>query len=94
MAYSWKLWEGQIVDEKFPLHRFLGGSDHDAVFLTERPGPAKRHVSRSSSFQQSSSASNNNSRPGKNLHSCHIVTCSESSSMVSVNWTARACCMR
>jgi TonB family protein len=36
MSDSWKQWEGQVVDEKFPLHRFLGGSDHSAVFLTDR----------------------------------------------------------
>ena len=38
MSYSWKQWEGQIVDGKFPLHQYLGASDHDAVFLTERSG--------------------------------------------------------
>lgn len=38
MTYSWKQWEGQIVDGKFPLHQYLGSSDHDAVFLTERAG--------------------------------------------------------
>lgn len=30
-----KTWEGQIVDGKFPLRCWLGGSDHSAVFLTE-----------------------------------------------------------
>jgi TonB family protein len=34
-----KTWEGQIVDGKFLLRRWLGGSDHSAVFLTERAGP-------------------------------------------------------
>ena len=38
MTYNWKQWEGQIVDGKFPLHQYLGASDHDAVFLTERSG--------------------------------------------------------
>lgn len=32
----WKNWEGRIVDAKFPLLRWLGGSTHSAVFLTER----------------------------------------------------------
>jgi TonB family protein len=32
----WKNWEGQVVDGKFPLRQWLGGSDHSAVFLTER----------------------------------------------------------
>jgi len=34
----WKNWEGRVVDEKFPLRQWLGGSDHSAVFLTERDG--------------------------------------------------------
>ncbi len=32
----WKNWEGRVVDAKFPLQRWLGGSNHSAVFLTER----------------------------------------------------------
>ena len=32
---SWKTWEGRVVDGKFPLRKWLGGSDHSAVFLTE-----------------------------------------------------------
>jgi TonB family protein len=34
----WKTWEGRVVDGKFPLRQWLGGSDHSAVFLTELPG--------------------------------------------------------
>jgi TonB family protein len=34
----WKTWEGRVVDGKFPLRRWLGGTAHSAVFLTERPG--------------------------------------------------------
>ncbi|HZW95381.1 MAG TPA: TonB family protein [Candidatus Eremiobacteraceae bacterium] len=34
----WKRWEGKLVDGKFPLQKWLGGSDHSAVFLTERGG--------------------------------------------------------
>jgi TonB family protein len=34
----WKSWEGRIADGKFPLRRWLGGSDHSAVFLTEQSG--------------------------------------------------------
>jgi TonB family protein len=46
MTYSWKQWEGQIVDGRFPLHQYLGASDHDAVFLTERAGqnPARAAI--------------------------------------------------
>lgn len=36
---EWKKWEGR-VDGKFPLRQWLGGSDHSAVFLTERTGQA------------------------------------------------------
>jgi TonB family protein len=33
-----KTWEGNVVDGKFPLRQWLGGSEHSAVFLTERAG--------------------------------------------------------
>jgi TonB family protein len=36
---EWKKWEGR-VDGKFPLRQWLGGSEHSAVFLTERTGQA------------------------------------------------------
>lgn len=36
MSETWKQWEGQIVNGEFPLLRYLGGSEHSAVFLTER----------------------------------------------------------
>jgi len=36
MSNTWKQWEGQIFDGKFALLRYLGGSEHCAVFLTER----------------------------------------------------------
>jgi serine/threonine protein kinase len=35
MSELWLKWEGQVVDERFPLRRYLGGSDHSGVFLTE-----------------------------------------------------------
>ncbi len=40
---EWKKWEGR-VDGKFPLRHWLGGSEHSAVFLTERPGHADQKV--------------------------------------------------
>jgi TonB family protein len=40
---EWKKWEGR-VDGKFPLRQWLGGSDHSAVFLTERPGQPGQKV--------------------------------------------------
>jgi len=36
MSDTWKQWEGQIVNGEFPLLQYLGGSEHRAVFLTER----------------------------------------------------------
>ena len=39
---EWRQWEGRVVDGKFPLRQWLGGSDHSAVFLTERPGQTQK----------------------------------------------------
>ena len=36
MPEAWKKWEGQVVNEEFQLLRYLGGSEHSAVFLTKR----------------------------------------------------------
>ena len=33
-----KNWEGRVIDGRFPLRQRLGGSEHSAVFLTERSG--------------------------------------------------------
>jgi len=33
-----KKWEGQVLDGQFPLQKWLGGSEHSVVFLTERSG--------------------------------------------------------
>jgi len=38
---DWKKWEGR-TDGKFPLRQWLGGSDHSAVFLTERSGQPEK----------------------------------------------------
>jgi TonB family protein len=38
MTRDWKQWEGQIVNGTLPLRQYLGGSEHSAVFLTERRG--------------------------------------------------------
>jgi len=31
----WVGWENQVVNSAYPLRRWLGGSNHSAVFLTE-----------------------------------------------------------
>ena len=35
---TWQQWEGRIVNGKFPLRRYLGGSKQSAVYLTEIDG--------------------------------------------------------
>jgi TonB family protein len=35
MTEVWTKWEGQVINGIFPLRRFLSGSDHSGVFLTE-----------------------------------------------------------
>jgi TonB family protein len=35
MSDFWTKWEGVVIAGAYPLHRFLGGSDHSGVFLTE-----------------------------------------------------------
>jgi TonB family protein len=40
---TWKSWEGRLIDGKYPLRQWLGGSEHSAVFLTEIANqPSKR----------------------------------------------------
>lgn len=36
MNDSWKQWEGQVVDGKYSLRRFLGGSERGGVFLVDQ----------------------------------------------------------
>jgi TonB family protein len=42
MTNAWKQQEGQIVDGRYRLVLYLGGSDHSAVFLTELPHTRER----------------------------------------------------
>jgi TonB family protein len=35
MTEVWTKWEGEVINGAFPLRRFLSGSDHSGVFLTE-----------------------------------------------------------
>lgn len=42
MSEAWRQWEGEVVDGRFPLQRFLGSSDHSAVFLTELGQPPQK----------------------------------------------------
>ena len=36
MTEIWKQWEGEVINGEFHLRGYLGGTDHSAVFLTER----------------------------------------------------------
>jgi serine/threonine protein kinase len=35
MTEVWPQWQSEVINGVYPLRRFLGGSDHSAVFLTE-----------------------------------------------------------
>jgi hypothetical protein len=35
---TWQQWEGRVVSGRFPLLRYLGGSEQSAVYLTEIDG--------------------------------------------------------
>ncbi len=39
---AWKEWEGRIIQGRFALRQWLGGSDRSAVFLTGMPGHASQ----------------------------------------------------
>jgi TonB family protein len=41
---NWARLEGQVVDGRFPLHRYLGSSDHSGVFITESAELASSEV--------------------------------------------------
>jgi TonB family protein len=34
LSSSWKDWEGRVINEQYPLHRFLGSGEQSAAFLT------------------------------------------------------------
>jgi len=42
MTDAWRQWEGEVVDNRYHLRQFLGGSDHSAVFLTEFGQPPRK----------------------------------------------------
>jgi serine/threonine protein kinase len=44
MTETWKQWEGQVVDGKFYLRTYLGGSDDSGVFLAEDGAPQPQKV--------------------------------------------------
>ncbi|HXX99447.1 MAG TPA: protein kinase [Candidatus Limnocylindrales bacterium] len=42
MSDVWKRWEGQVVDHKYQLQKYLGSTDHSAVYLAEFHDPQPR----------------------------------------------------
>ncbi len=44
MSDVWKQCEGQVIDNKFRLQQYLGGTDDSAVFLTELAGSPSREA--------------------------------------------------
>jgi TonB family protein len=44
MSEAWNKWIGQVVDHKYQLLRFLGTTDHSAVFLAEFHDPELRRA--------------------------------------------------
>lgn len=42
MTDAWRQWEGEVVDNRYHLRQFLGGSDHSAVFLSEFGQPPQK----------------------------------------------------
>jgi hypothetical protein len=35
---TWQQWEGRVINGRFPLRQYLGGSEQSAVYLTEIDG--------------------------------------------------------
>ena len=55
MSFSWKQYEGQVINNTFPLQQYLGGSSESAVFLTQLAGPqSSKAVDRKSTRLNSS----------------------------------------
>jgi hypothetical protein len=44
MRDDWKKFEGQVLNEKFPLQKFLGSTSYGAVFLTQSPPPQPKNI--------------------------------------------------
>jgi TonB family protein len=54
---AWRQWEGRVIDGKFCLRRYLGGSPASAVFLTEYGGEARQAAIKLVSAEAGRSAS-------------------------------------
>jgi len=86
MSDVWRQCEGQVIDNRFRLQRYLGGTDDSAVFLTQLAGSPftkSRHQIYSRRHQRRSSSSHF----GAASYSSLILICSAS-------WTSAAAALR
>jgi serine/threonine protein kinase len=44
MRDEWKKFEGQVLNNKFPLQKLLGSTSYSAVFLTQSPPPDRKNI--------------------------------------------------
>jgi len=44
MTDDWKKLEGQVVNDKLPLQKLLGGTSYSAVFQTQSPNPQAKNI--------------------------------------------------
>jgi hypothetical protein len=44
MSEIWTQWQGHVIEDLFPLGRYVGGSDHSGVFQTNCPALSPRDV--------------------------------------------------
>lgn len=77
-AVAWRTLEGSTVDGKFPLRQWLGGSDHSAVFLTERmivgvTGPQKAAIKLISAESSDSAGQLSRWRTAAQLSHPHLI---------------------
>ena len=75
MSRDWKQWEGQIVNGSFPLRQYLGGSDHSAVFLTERRGREPQRAAIKLIAVDPANTAKSSWRAGSSPQSSPILTC-------------------
>ena len=71
MSLDWKHWEGNIVDGKFPLQRYLGAGTQSAVFLTQYGDPDPQPAAIKLVLADST-ALNCGCRNGREPHACPI----------------------
>jgi TonB family protein len=76
---TWKSWEGRVIEGRYPLRQWLGGSDHSAVFLTEfAEQPAQRAAIKLIPVDEGSAASQlSRLQATKKLSHPHLIRTAE-----------------